>query len=619
MPSPLVECVPNFSEGRDRAKIKQITDAIEAVAGAKLLNVEPGADTNRTVVTFVGEPAAVEQAAFAAIARAAQIIDMSTHSGAHPRMGATDVCPFVPVEGVTMDDCVAIARRLGERVGRELSIPVYLYEAAATRPERRSLSDVRRGEYEALGKKLADPAWAPDFGPARFDAAVAATGATVVGAREFLIAYNVNLNSTDKNHAADLAFALREKGRVGRSGNTKPYYSRGAKLFYRDGAYPCGSCALVGATYDEVRAHCARDHGYDLDALLRANDLAPPDVVGKSVYRPGLFSACKAIGWYVDDYKRAQVSINLTDYKVTPPHAVLDAARTLAAERGLVVTGSEIVGLVPLQAMLDAGRHYLAKQGRTLGQPLDDVLRVAVSSLGLTDVAPFEIDKKVLGLPQLAERALVRRTVVDFTDEVSRDSPAPGGGSVAALAGALGAALASMVANLTYGKEGTEARDPELARIAEEAQRIKDQLVVAVDADSDAFSGFMDALRMPQGTPEEKATRTRKMQEGLKAAVAVPWATAEASFAAMKLCRAVAEIGNPNSLSDGAVGVQIAYAGVRGGLWNVLINLKDIKDPAYVTDRRAACDTLLAQAKALADEAGAHVDGRMLAAIDERR
>jgi glutamate formiminotransferase / formiminotetrahydrofolate cyclodeaminase len=613
MPTPIVECVPNFSEGRDRAKIKQITDVIESVSGVTLLNVEPGADTHRAVVTFVGSPAAAEEAAFLAIARAAQVIDMSRHAGAHPRMGATDVCPFVPVEGVTMEECAAIARRLGERVGRELDIPVYLYEAAASRPERQSLSDVRRGEYEGLAKKLADPAWQPDFGPARFNPR---TGATVIGARPFLIAYNVNLNSTDKGHAADIAFALREKGRVARSGNTAPYYARGKKLFYREGALPCGSCAFVGATYEEVAAHCAGAHGYDLGALLRDNGVPAPDVIGKQAYRPGLFRAVKAIGWYVEDYRRAQISINLTDFTVTPPHAVLDASRQLAADRGLVVTGSEIVGVVPFQAMMETGRHYLAKQGRTLGQPVGDVLRVAVASLGLTDVAPFDIEKKVLGLPVVPKGALVLRTVIDFTDEVSRDSPAPGGGSVAALAGALGAALASMVANLTHGKEGTEERDAELARIAEEAQHIKDRLVAAVDADSEAFRGFMEAMRLPQATPEEKAKRTLKMQDGLKAAVDVPWATAEQSFAAMKLARAVAAIGNPNSLSDGAVGVQIAYAGVRGGLWNVLINLKDITDAAYVADKRGASARLLGEARALADEAGSYVDGTLFAMIE---
>ena len=615
MTTVLVECVPNFSEGRDQAKIKQITDAIEASGGVTLLNVEPGADTNRTVVTFVGSIEAVERAAFAGIAKAAQLIDMSQHSGAHPRMGATDVCPFVPVQGVTMAQCADIARRLGERVGKELNIPIYLYEAAATRPERKSLSTIRKGEYEGLRKKLQDPAWQPDFGPSEFNALA---GATVIGARPFLIAYNINLNSTDKNHAADIAFAIREKGRVARSGNTAPYYNRGKKMFYREGLFPCGSCTFVASTYHDTKTHVQEAHGYSLDELLSANDLEPPNVIGKQVYRPGLFKECKAIGWYVDDYQRAQVSINLTDYHVTPPHVVLEAARRLAFERGLVVTGSEIVGVVPYESLLESGKFYLQKQGRSIGQPTIDILKVAVNSLGLTDVAPFDIEKKVLGLPSLAPKALVRKTVVDFTDEVSRDSPAPGGGSVAALAGALGAALASMVANLTYAKEGTESRDADLARIATEAQRIKELLIVAVDADSDAFTGFMTALRMPQNSPEEKALRAKKMQEGLKEAVAVPWATAEASFAAMKLAREVATIGNPNSLSDGAVGVQIAYAGVRGGLWNVLINLKDITDAEYVSEKKRACEKLLADAKALADETGQYIDGRMFAMIEKK-
>ncbi len=609
MPTPLVECVPNFSEGRDASKIKQITDAIVASGGVDLLNVEPGADTNRTVVTFVGPPEQVLTAAFAGIAKAAELIDMAVHSGAHPRMGATDVCPFVPVEGVTMEECAALARRLGERVGNELSIPVYLYEAAASRPERKSLSEIRRGEYEGLEKKLADARWAPDFGPTQFNAK---TGATVIGARPFLIAYNINLASTDKAHAADIAFALRERGRMARSGNTAPYYFRGKKVFYAEGAFPCGNCDFVASNYEAVRAHCDDQHGYSLDKLLQNNDLSPPNVVGKPVYRPGLFAECKAIGWYVDDYQRAQISINLTDYTVTSTHHVMEAARRLAGERGLVVTGSEIVGVVPFQALLETGYYYLQKQGRSMGQPLTDVLRTAVMALGLNDVAPFDIEKKVLGLPKAREKALISRTLTSFTDEVSRDSPAPGGGSVAALAGALGAALASMVANLTQGKEGSEAKDDELGEIARQAQDLKGQLMVAVDADSDAFSGFMTALRMPQTTPEQKAVRAQKMQEGLRQAIDVPWQTAVASLSAMRLARRVAEIGNPASLSDGAVGVQIAYAGVRGGLWNVLVNLKDITDPAYVNDKRAACEALLEEARTLADTTGADIDARMV-------
>ena len=608
MTNQLVECVPNFSEGRDRAKIKAITDAIEAVSGVQLLDVEIGAATNRTVVTFVGAPAAVEEAAFQAIARASQLIDMSQHKGEHPRMGATDVCPFVPVEGVTMAECVAIARRVGERVGRELEIPVYLYEAAASSPERKNLADVRKGEYEGLAKKFADPAWKPDFGPALFHPR---SGATAIGAREFLIAYNITLNTDDKNKAADLAFAIRAKGRVGRSGNTAPYYNRGKKLLYAAGAFPCGSCGHVAASYADVKAHCAREHGYDLEELLVANELDVSALEGKQVYRPGLFAECKAIGWYVDEYKRAQISINLTNYKVTPPHLVLEAVRELAAERGLVVTGSEIVGLLPWQALYDAGQYYLKKQGGTGAAPRIDVLRAAVFSMGLNDVAVFDVEKKALGLPKTPEKALVAMTVTDFTDEVSRYTPAPGGGSIAALAGSLGAALASMVANLTYGKEGTEERDPELARIAVDAQRVKDALMAAVDDDTNAFNVFMQALRLPQNTPEEKAVRTQKMQEGIKIAIDVPWTTATLSLEAMKLCRDVAAIGNPNSLTDGAVGSQMAMAGVRGGLWNVVINLKDLKDTAYVRELQKKCDALLAEANALATSLAADVDRRL--------
>lgn len=604
----IVECVPNFSEGRDAGKIKQITSAAEAVSGVTLLNVEAGADTNRTVVTFVGEPEAVLEGAFQAIAKATSLIDMSTHRGAHPRMGATDVCPFVPVEGVTMADCVALAKRLGERVGKELGIPVFLYEEAAGSPARSNLSEIRKGEYEGLSKKLADPFWKPDFGPAAFNAK---SGATVIGAREFLIAWNINLNSTDKNHAAELAYELRERGRVARSGNTTPFYYRGKELKYAAATFPCGSCAFVGKSYAEVKTHCAGEHRYDLDALLVQAGVDLTALEGQKVYRPGTFKHCKALGWYVDDYKRAQVSINMTNYKLTPLHVVYDEARRLAAARGLVVTGSEIVGLVPYQALLETGRHYQALQGKSPGGPLIDVLRCAVSSLGLNDVAPFELDKKVLGLPSTSAKALVSMTVKDFTDEVSRDTPAPGGGSIAALAGSLGAALASMVATLTHGKEGTESRDAELARIAAGAQRVKDSLSVLIDEDTNAFNAFMEARRLPQGTAEEKALRKQKMQDGLKIAIDVPWRTAELSFEAMQLANDAAAVGNPNSLTDAAVGVQMGFAGVRGGLWNVAINLRDLADVAYVADMKKKSEDLLAKARSLADESGASVDARL--------
>lgn len=606
--SRLVECVPNFSEGRDAGKIKHITSAIEAVSGARLLNVEPGVDTNRTVVTFVGTPEAALEAAFQAIAAAAQVIDMSTHHGAHPRMGATDVCPFVPVEGVTMAECADLARRLGERVGRELGIAVYLYEAAASSAARRNLAEVRKGEYEGLSKKLADPAWKPDFGPATFNPKA---GATVIGAREFLIAWNLNLNSTDKNHAAEIAYELRERGRVARAPNASPFYYRGKELKYAADAWPCGSCDFVGATYPEVKGHCQAQHGYELDTLLTHAGHSLTALVGQKVYRPGRFKEVKAIGWYVEDYQRAQVSINMTNYKVTPLHVVYDEARRLAAERGLVITGSEIVGVIPFQALLEAGRHYQAAQGKTEGAPLIDVLRCAVNSLGLNDVAPFDLEKKVLGLPTTAPTALVSKTVRDFADEVSRDTPAPGGGSIAALAGALGAGLASMVATLTHGKVGTEARDAELARIAAGAQRAKDALLRLVDEDTDAFNAFMEARRLPQGTPEEKATRQQKMQEGIKEAIEVPWRTAELAFEALELSRAALKVGNPNSATDAAVGAQAAFTGVRGALWNVAINLKDVTDAAYVKAMQEKSAGLLTRARAVVDEASAAIDAQL--------
>jgi len=602
----LVECVPNISEGRDAAKIRQVTDAIAATAGIQLLDVDSGADTNRTVITFVGEPEAVLEGAFACIREAARVIDMGHQHGAHPRMGATDVVPFVPVEGVSMEDCVDLARRLGERVARELAIPVYLYEAAASQAERRNLAEVRRGEYEGLAKKLQEPLWQPDF-PAPYNAQA---GATIIGAREFLVAYNVTLNSSDKAHATDIAFELREKGRVARRGRVRPYYQAGELIFYAEGAYPCGNCDFMGASFQETVAHCAGTHGYDLPALFRMNDADPANPVGQKVRRRGRFSHCKAIGWYVDTYRRAQISVNLTDYKQTAPHTVLEEARRLAAERGLVVTGSEIVGLVPFQCLLASGRHYLQAMGKSTGVPTGDILQTAAFSMGLGDVTPFHLEKKVLGLPTFDPKALVSMPVHAFTDEVSRDTPAPGGGSIAALAGSLGAALASMVANLAQGGPNAE-KDAKLIALAEQAQALKDRLMVAVDADTSAFNAFMDARRLPDSTPEQKAARQAAMQAGLKVAIEVPLDTARASFAALELANEAARLGKVASISDAAVGAQMAYAGVRGGLWNVLINLKDITDAAYVADLQGQCDRLLAQAGEKLAESTAYVDQKL--------
>ncbi len=608
---PLVECVPNFSEGRDLAKIKQITDAIEAVAGVRLMDVDPGADTNRTVVTFVAEPEAALEAAFQGIAKAAQMIDMSAHHGAHPRMGATDVCPFIPVEGMSMEDCADLARRLGKRVGEELGIPVYLYEAAASRPERKNLAFVREGEYEALAKKASDPAWKPDFGPHAFNAKA---GATVIGAREFLIAYNITLNSRDKVHATDIAFELREKGRVARRHPKNALYSSGEELKYAEGSFPCGNCdEHEEATFEALVQHCKDEHGYDLRHLLALNGVDAAKPVGERAYRAGIFAHCKAIGWVVEAYGRAQISVNLTDYKVTTAHEVLDAARELAAERGLVVTGSEIVGLVPFAAMAESGRHYLRAMGRSPFVPAVDLVRTALHSMGLSDVAPFEIEKKVLGLP--ASGPLVSLRVDAFTDEVSRDTPAPGGGSIAALAGSLGAGLTSMVANLTQPKAKDEAHELELLSIAMEAQTLKDALLRAVDADTEAFNGYMEALRLPKNSADEKTARKAAMQAGLKAAVAVPLATAEQSLAAMKVAGRAAESGNPASLTDALVGAQAAFTGLRGGLWNVLINLKDIEDAAFVMTHQTRCASLLKEGEALLAAIAGEGDARLAAMI----
>ncbi|HKI44895.1 MAG TPA: glutamate formimidoyltransferase, partial [Balneolales bacterium] len=444
----LVECVPNFSTGRDPAVIDQIVGAIESVKGVRLLDVDPGEAMNRTVVTFVGTPKIVEEAAFQGIRRASELIDMRQHQGSHPRMGATDVCPFVPVHDVTLDDCDVIARTVGKRVGETLQIPVFLYEHSARTPARKNLANIRRGEYEGMEEKLKNPDWQPDFGPSEFNPR---SGCTAIGAREFLIAYNINLNTREALYATDIAFDLRKKGRSVRTGNTEPFYFKGEIKRHTEEKYFCGSCDFTAPTIDEVASHTAADHQYDLTWLLKEHEHDREDLEGNAVKRPGMFDEVKAIGWFVSEYDCAQISINLTNYKVTPPHEVYEAAKKAAEARGLSVTGSEVVGLIPYQALMDAGIFYLKRQSRSPGIPAPDILETAVQSLGLRDKTPFDISEKVIGQPMVPEDALVKLRSDAFVQEVSRESMAPGGGSVSAYLGALGAALASMVSNLSVG------------------------------------------------------------------------------------------------------------------------------------------------------------------------
>jgi glutamate formiminotransferase/formiminotetrahydrofolate cyclodeaminase len=542
----LVECVPNFSEGKDKKILDAIACEIESVSGVKLLDIDPGAATNRTVFTFAGCPDAVVDAAFLAIKKAAELIDMRKHKGAHPRMGAADVCPFVPISGVTMEDCVALAKKLGERVGKELKIPVYLYEHAASSPARRSLADIRSGEYEGFPEKIKKKEWKPDFGPAEFNAK---SGAAAIGARQFLIAYNVNLNTTDVKLAKEIAFAIREKGKIKRDKN-------GNKVVDKD---------------------------------------------GKTVYEPGLFKHCRATGWFIPEYNCAQVTINLTDYTVTPMHEVFDACCREAEKLGVRVTGSEIVGLVPKQAMIDAGIHYLTKQKATTGIPEAAIIKTAIRSLGLCDVAPFDPAKKIIESRFEAPAPLAGMTVKDFADELSSNSPAPGGGSVAALSGALSAGLSSMVAALTYGKKGYEEDFALMQKIGVSAQENMRSQIRAIDEDTAAFNNLMACFGMPKSTDAEKKEREEAIEEATKKATLVPLGVLEKSIDALELSFAVAERGNQNSLSDAGVGGLTGYTAAMGAYYNVLINLASIKDEKWVKKTKATADDLIGKAKKSAE------------------
>jgi len=518
----IIECVPNFSEGRDRALIDQITAEIAGTDGVLLLDVDPGQDTNRTVVTMAGSPAGVEEAAFRAIKKAAELIDMSKHTGAHPRMGATDVCPFVPVSGVSMADCVEIARRLGQRVADELRIPVYLYEEAATSEKRRSLAYIRGGEYEALAEKLKKDEFKPDFGEPHFNAR---SGATVVGAREFLIAYNINLNTRDVRIARKIASRIREKGRMVKNKET-----------------------------------------------------------GKKEQVPGTLKAVRGVGWYIDEYDMAQMSFNLLNYKITPLHRLFEEAEKFAATFGVRVTGSELVGLVPLEAMLVVGRHYLAKQHASTGVSEKEILRVAVQTLGLKEVAEFDPGHKIIEYRFRQKGRLASMNSYEFCDELASDSPAPGGGTVAALSGALSAALSAMVGNLTCAKKAYRDVREEMIAVAEKGQSLKDFFIEAMDKDTDAFNRVMDAFALPKGTDEETAFRDGKIEEATKEATLIPLSVLEKCLESVQLAHTVARKGNRNSLSDSGVAGLTAASGAEGAFYNVMINLAGIKDDQFKTE-----------------------------------
>lgn len=531
----LIECVPNFSEGRDTNKIEAIAAAIRDVDGVALLDVDPGKDTNRTVMTFVGPPEAVLEAAFQGIQKAAQVIDMSKHHGAHARLGATDVCPFIPVSDVTMDECVDLAVKLGRRVGNQLVIPVYLYEFAASREERKNLATIREGEYEGLAEKLQHPDWQPDFGVGIFNPR---SGAVVIGAREFLIAYNINLNTRDEAIARDIAFAIRERGRAKRDSDNN---------------------------------------------ILR-------DEKGEIIYEPGIFPAVKAVGWYMDDFGRAQISINLINYKVSPLHLVFDECCRLAEERGVRVTGSELVGLIPLQAVLAAGRHYLTKQGKTAGVPESELIHIAVLSLGLDDLYPFKPEEKIIEYRIRRQSPLVSMRVDAFVDLLSTASPAPGGGSVAALCGALGSALASMAAALTHGKKGYEAVTDQMLEIGEQAQLLKQAFLDDVDRDTEAFKQVMAAWRLPKKNDEQKAVRDQAIQTATRQATLVPLQVLQRCVQAAALARAAVEQGNVNSISDAGVGALSIRTAAKGAYFNVRINLSGLDDLKLRQDLLAAAE-----------------------------
>tara|TARA_A100001037_G_scaffold239041_1_gene218525 strand:+ start:385 stop:2214 length:1830 start_codon:yes stop_codon:yes gene_type:complete len=594
----LVECVPNFSEGKSKEKINQIISVIESVTGVKVKDVDMGSDTNRTVVTFVGNPEAVKEAAFLSVKKASEIIDMRKHSGAHPRMGATDVCPFVPVDNISMEDCILIANEVGKRIGEELKIPVYLYEEAAKSKERSNLANVRQGEYEGLKDRVSNPQWKPDYGPFSFNEK---SGATAVGAREFLIAWNINLNTTDRKYANDIAYELRERGRWKRDGNTEPFYYKGKVVnFPEDGRHPCGNDDHVADSFEELSSHYKNKYGKNLEERYKSLQINKEKPSGP-VFKDGKFDHVKAIGWVIDEYKKSQISMNLTNYKISPPHLIYEEAIKEANKRGIMITGSEIVGLIPYQSIKEAGLFYLRKMKKSTGLPSLDIVENGIQSLGLRDVSPFEIEEKVLGLP-LMNGELVNKQTFDFVDEVSRDTPAPGGGSVAALAGSLGAALGTMVANLSVGKSKFDDDYEKLCKISETGQIIKDSLLKAVDEDTNAFDSVIEAMRMPKDTKEEKETRSRMMQEGYKKATDVPLQTVKQCLAALRVCCEISEIMDAGMASDVGSGALLAKAGAESAGLNVKINLKEIKDEKFKKDFESKLNEFLKESNKLCEK-----------------
>ena len=557
----LIECVPNISEGRDKAKINAIASVVETVEGVTLLNVDPGAATNRTVITFVGEPEPVIEAAFLLIQKAAELIDMSKQTGEHPRFGATDVCPLIPIANISMDEVVPYAHKLGKRVGEELGIAGYFYENACKEEKRRNLATCRSGEYEGLPKKLVDPAWKPDFGPAEFNGRIKGSGVTAISARDFLVAYNVNLNTTSVRRANSIAFDLRENGRTKRKGNP-----------------------ITG------------------EIVLDAD--------GNPMRVPGALKAVKGIGWYIEEYGVAQISLNLTNISITSMHVAFDTACEKATERGLRVTGSELVGLVPLQAMLDAGKFFLRKQNRSVGVSESELIKIAVKSLGLDDLAPFDANERIIEykMNEGSAKKLVDMSLTAFADETASESPAPGGGSISAYAGAMGASLATMVANLSSHKRGWDDRWEEFSDWAEKGQAIKDELLHLVDEDTVSFNKIMDAFGLPKGTDAEKAARSQAIQDATKYAIQIPLRVMEVSHGSFQLIKAMAEIGNPNSVTDAGVGALCARTAVIGAHLNVKINAGGLKDKVFL-------EGVLAKAKKLEEEAIAMEKG-ILAIVD---